>query len=153
METQPSISSLSWKNFSLYGDCLHFSQSIRGKRYSICSHLSQRVHLFFFLSFRKMISSYLRRGGGTWVLRSFNLSSFCRSYSAPLFQAATVSVNQIATVSLCYHPGNLPNCSFSTQVTEIKHLFFFALNINLFPVVLIILFTEVILSTFSGVAQ
>ena len=60
------------------------SSSIRGERYSICSHLSHRVHLFFFFfflrSFSQMISSYLRweKKSELWL---FNSSLFSSSYS------------------------------------------------------------------------
>lgn len=72
---------LSWRNFSLYGDCRHFSQSIRGERYSICSHLSHRAHLFFSSFFQPNDIFLSKRGKKIWVLWSFNLSSFCPSYS------------------------------------------------------------------------
>lgn len=73
------------------------SQSIRGERYSICSHLSHRVHLFFFFlsSFSQMISSYLR-----WKKKNQNCGHLIQAHSVLvtlflLFQMAAFSVNQI----------------------------------------------------------
>lgn len=59
------------------------SQSIRGERYSICSHLSHRVHLFFFFpqffqSNDIFLSEMEKKKSELW---SFNSSSFSSSYS------------------------------------------------------------------------
>ena len=74
------------------------SSSIRGERYSICSHLSHRVHLFFFFfPFVLSVKWYLLIWDGK---KNQNCGHLIQAYSVLvtlflLFQMAAFSVNQI----------------------------------------------------------